>query len=213
MLDFAPIRTNGFLSGDGEVFSVCRNCHLSTVFVMSPRTIDLPHAFSEKYTYSEGVVNEHLTLKGFISLKDLAAAKPPEHLPGDIARAFNEGSTCFSVNCFNAAVAMYRLCLDLATKSLLPQEDTPGLSEHGRRNLSPRLKWLFENKRLDHTLEDLSHCIKDNGNDGAHDGTVTDKDAQDVQDFTFELLDRLYTRPKRIELAKSRRDERHKTPK
>jgi len=212
MLSFAPIRRprSGF---DGEVFSVCRNCHQSTVFIMSPRTIDLEDAFSDRYSYSTSVVNEHFDLRGFIGLKDLVAARPPEHLPGDIASAFIEGATCLSVKCYNASVAMYRLCLDLATKALLPVGEVDGLNDHTRRNLGPRLKWLFDSKRLDSAFKELSHCIKDNGNDGAHDGTVGEKDALDVQDFTCALLEALYTQPKRIELAKKRREDRHATSK
>ena len=75
MLSFAPIK-NSVSGCRGEVFSVCRNCHQSTVFIMSPRTIDLPTAFSDRYTYSESVVNEHLDLHGFIGLKDLVENPP-----------------------------------------------------------------------------------------------------------------------------------------
>ena len=211
LMTFVYLR--GSEPGAGEVFSVCRACHRSTVFIIAPRNISLEGAFSDRYEFNKAVLNEHLTLIGRVSLIDMITTAPPEHIPEDINKAFLEGSACLSAECPNASVAMYRLCLDLATKSLLPQGDVPGLSEHVRRNLSPRLKWLFENKRLDDALEDLSHCIKDNGNDGAHDGTVGDKDAQDVQEFTFELLEKLYTQPKKIELARERRNDRHKTPK
>jgi hypothetical protein len=52
--------------------------------------------------------------------------------------------------------------------------------------------------------------LKDDGNDGAHAGTLTKADAVDLLDFTFELLERLYTERKRLELAAVRREERRK---
>ena len=39
---------------------------------------------------------------------------------------------------------------------------------------------------------------------------ATLEDAEDILDFTFELLERLYTEPHRLELASARRAERRK---
>ena len=86
------------------------------------------------------------------------------------------------------------------------EEDGPNLSE--RRYLGSRLSWLFDNGKLPADLRRLSACIKDDGNDGAHDGTLTKEDAEDQLDFTYIFLERVYTEPKRIELAEKRRKER-----
>jgi hypothetical protein len=51
-------------------------------------------------------------------------------------------------------------------------------------------------------------CIKEDGNDGAHEGTLKKEDAEDILDFTVALLSRLYTEPERLRLAKLRRDKR-----
>jgi hypothetical protein len=42
------------------------------------------------------------------------------HLPANIENAFSEGAGCLSIECFNAAATMFRLCVDLATRPLLP---------------------------------------------------------------------------------------------
>ncbi|MFY4842858.1 hypothetical protein ACOTWI_11115, partial [Aliarcobacter butzleri] len=60
------------------------------------------------------------------------------------------------------------------------------------------------------SLEDLTNCIKDDGNDGAHEGILNKEDLEDLYEFTFILLERLYTEPKKIEMAKERRLNRHK---
>ncbi|CAG9238659.1 hypothetical protein BGLA2_860017 [Burkholderia gladioli] len=103
---------------------------------------------------------------------------------------------------------MFRLCLDFATKALMP-DDTPGLNAQGRRSLGLRMNWMFENNILPAALQDLAQCVKDDGNDGAHDGTLSAVDAEDLQEFTFELLERLYTEQKRLQIAKDRRAARH----
>ena len=113
-----------------------------------------------------------------------------------------------AVNCFNAAGTMYRLCLDLATRDLLPVENADGLNSKIRFSLGLRLQWLFNNGKLPSGLQDLSSCVKEDGNDGAHEGTLTKPDADDLQDFTIALLERIYTEPRRIEAAKERRDAR-----
>ena len=116
-----------------------------------------------------------------------------------------------AVKCFNAAATMFRLCIDLATRARLPAADENGLTPHIRRTLGLRLKWLFDHGRLDVGLQELSACIKEDGNDGAHQGTLGEKDAEDIQDFTTALLERLFTEPQRLILAKQRRDDR-RTP-
>ena len=48
---------------------------------------------------------------------------------------------------------------------------------------------------LPEPLRDLSLVVKDEGNAGAHDGTLDAADADDLIDFTERLLTRLYTEP------------------
>jgi hypothetical protein len=155
-----------------------------------------------------GAAGHLVEVRDFVSLKDAAPAKPPEHLPAGIQAAFNEGARCQSVKCFNAAGAMYRLCVDFATKARLPETDRDGLNSKIRRSLGLRLQWLFAQGLLPEALRELSACIKEDGNDGAHAGTLTEAEAEDLLDFTVALLERLYTEPERLRLAQARRDAR-----
>jgi len=107
------------------------------------------------------------TLLGFVSLKDEAGVSPPEHLPDDISLAFREGATCCVVKCWNAAAgAMFRLCIDLATKARLPPVGETDIKGHERGKLALRLRWMFANGVLPKDLEGLSQCIREDGNDG-----------------------------------------------
>jgi hypothetical protein len=192
-----------------EAFCVCRHCFRSTVFVLSDKTIDTSKLVERAgLPKIEASVNGLVEIEGIVSLKDRTAKTPPEHLPENIEAAFREGAVCMSVNCHNAAGTMFRLCLDLATRTMLPEGEPNGLNSKVRRDLGLRLPWLFKNGMLPKGLEELSSCVKDDGNDGAHQGTLGEEDAADILDFTYELLERLYTEPRRIELAKERKDAR-----
>jgi Domain of unknown function (DUF4145) len=129
-------------------------------------------------------------------------------VPDNIARVFREGATCLSVECWNAAGTMFRVCIDLATRSMLPEGDVAGLNNKVRRDLGLRLPWLFDNGKLPADLRDLSTAVREDGNDGAHEGTLIKQDAEDLLDFTRALLERIYTEPTRLALAKERREKR-----
>ena len=118
-----------------------------------------------------------------------------------------------AVCCYNASAAMFRLCIDLATKPLL-LDGSEGAqpNEKTKRDLGLRLQWLFANGRLPEPLRDLAACIREDANDGAHVGNLSAEDAADVADFTFIMLERLFTEPERVRQAAKRRVER-RTPK
>ena len=93
-------------------------------------------------------LNRYVNIERYISLKDSSSFEPPEHIPKQIKDAFTEGATCFAVGCPNAAATMFRLCVDIATRSLLPKEDIEGIDRKTRRDLGLRLPWLFRSGRL-----------------------------------------------------------------
>jgi hypothetical protein len=163
-----------------EVFCICRRCKKSTIFVLSQ------HNYKERDKVSKGLldlkvaVNNYFQVEGIISVKDYVSTKPPEFIPSNIEAVFKEGIACMSINCFNAAGTMFRLCIDLSTKGMLPKEEVEGLNQKIRRNLGLRLPWLFDNSILPESLRELSSCIKDDGNDGAHEGTLKKEDAEDM---------------------------------
>jgi len=192
-----------------EVFCICRACSKSTVFVLDTREGGageklLDVADLTKVTDS---LNRYCTATAYISLKDGRVEDPPEHLPADIHAAFVEGATCMSVECFNAAATMFRLCLDFATRAALPA-DASGVNKQIRFSLGHRLQYLFDNGYLPEALRDLSSCVKEDGNDGAHEGSLQKPDAEDLHDFTVALLERLYTEPAKLAIAKERREAR-----
>lgn len=192
-----------------EAFCICRLCLRATVFVLSESVGgDYEYVHKTGLLKIDKALNAYIDIEGFISLKDTATVAPPEHVPENVEAAFQEGSTCLGVGCNNAAAAMFRLCIDIVTKGMLPEENVFGLNSRIRRNLGLRLPWLFDNGNLPESLRELSTCVREDGNDGAHVGTITKTDADDLLDFTTVLLERIYTEPERLRLANARRDSR-----
>jgi hypothetical protein len=193
-----------------EAFGICRHCSRSTTFVLEENA---QHHDIELFKRTSplkitGALNGYFSVRGFISLKDRHITAPPNYVPDSIGNVFREGATSLTVECWNAAGAMFRTCVDLATRPLLPAEETAGLNNRTRRDLGLRLPWLFDNGRLPADLRDISACIREDGNDGVHQGTLTNADAEDLLDFTVAILERLFTEPRRLEIAKERRKER-----
>lgn len=191
-----------------EVFCICRRCKRATIFVLRQNNLQ-----DEKYVKGgllnlREAVNNFMRIEGYVSLKDFITTHPPEYIPANIEFVFKEGASCLSIGCFNAAGTMFRLCIDLATKNMLPVEDIEGLNYKTKRELGLRLPWLFDNSILPGSLRELSSCVKDDGNDGAHEGTLNKEEAEDLLDFTYAILERIYTEPKRVQIAKERREAR-----
>jgi len=177
---------------------------------------DLSRKFSNdpdylmKYTAS---LNAFFKVERAVGLGDLSSIEPPEHLPPEIEAVFREGAKCLAIGCPNAAATMFRLCLDLASMPLLPNAQDAAVAQPNafqRRNLGPRLAWLFDQGVLPPDLKGLATSVKDEGNDGAHAGTLKMADAEDLLDFAVAFLERHFTEPKRIELAEARRKARRK---
>lgn len=194
-----------------EAFCFCRHCKRTTIFILRDITLDSFESITNNgglHAFKNQSVNNLVEIVSFIGIKDNSIIEPPEYVPDKISSIFKEGTACFSIGCYNASGTMLRLVVDLITKYLLPENNENGLSDHIRRTLGLRLKWLFQNNLLPEMLKELSICIKEDGNDGAHEGSLNKEDVEDLLDFTKILLERIYTEPERIRLANERRIER-----
>ncbi|HGM5118010.1 TPA: DUF4145 domain-containing protein [Stenotrophomonas maltophilia] len=193
-----------------EVFAVCRSCKKGSILVVQTNNYDSAMRLQSigGLAKAGGVLNHFVDVAGVINIADVASIAPPDHLPPPIEAAFAEGASCLAIGCVNAAAAMFRLCVDLATSDLVPSEDQGGPNHRTARELGLRLPWLFKNGKLPEDLHDLSVCIKDDGNDGVHRGSLSTAEAEDLLDFTTELLRRRYTEKERIRLARERKEAR-----
>lgn len=193
-----------------EAFCVCKHCNKSTIFYLHDTDIAKTGVINMMGIYNLPLsANNYVVIEGYVSQKDMNKTPPPKHLPENINRVFNEAAACLSINCYNASCAMFRTCLDLATKELIPQKGTVHYNEKkSKKMLGGRIEWLIDIEILDKGLKDLAECITYDGNDGAHDFTLGKDEAEDLLDFTTQVLEQLYTTPQKLKIAKERREER-----
>lgn len=194
-----------------EIFSICRHCNNGTIFVVMLDNYAVLEAILRKEYWNNKNINDDFKIKTYISIKDFSSLSPPEDLPDKVKKAFVEGADCLSIQAYNAAAAMFRLSIDLATKDYLPTDESEGCpTRRQRRELAARLDWLFESHKIPADLRDLAACVREDGNDGVHDGSLDQHEAEDLADFAGALLTRIYTEPARIEHARQRREARRK---
>lgn len=208
-----------------EIFSNCRGCFKPTTFVIEQTlasrdkelTRETSHRISEDVTQimkTEISLENIFEVTRYVSLRDNAIIQPPQHLDKFLEAIFAEGSACYAIGCYNAAATMFRLCLDIVSSTYLPSpdENTEQPNAHQRRNLAPRLDWLFNNLKLPAELKELAKAVREDGNDGAHAGNLCKHDVDDIIDFTTAFLERLITEPAKIRLAQERRAARRASP-
>lgn len=199
-------------AGVFEAFCVCRRCRRGTIFVLAQREREVFDRRERSISKLAGSVHQHFSIRRYVSVADQSTISPPEHLPDNIRAVFDEAARCYSAKCWNASGTMFRLTIDLATSPLLPVEERDGLNSRTRRDLGLRLPWLFDNRLLPDDLRDLSACIREDGNDAAHRGTLTQAESEDLLDFSVTLLERIFTTPARVRLAAERRVARRANP-
>jgi hypothetical protein len=145
--------------------------------------------------------------------KPRATALPaPEYTPPELKLIFDEGAQCLAIGAWNASSAMFRKIVDQISKDKMNAAPNPPPDNRTRFNLKPRLKWLFDNNLLPKEVESLADSIREDANDGVHNVPLGEADALDVQDFTVELLETLYTLPGRLREAEARRAQRRTAP-
>ncbi|MEA5507367.1 DUF4145 domain-containing protein [Halotia wernerae UHCC 0503] len=117
-------------------------------------------------------------------------------IPISIKNAFDEALRCFENGIFTACVIMCRKTIEGICK------------EHNveNKNLKAQLIVMKEQGLIDQNLFDWADMLRLYGNDAAHDLDVTfcSEDAQDVIDFTYVIIEYVFTYRKKFELLRER---------
>lgn len=120
------------------------------------------------------------------------ASSAPPHTPKPVAGRFVQGENAYQRGDWNAAVAMYRSTLDIATKGMagVPPD----------QQFFPRLKWLAANQRITPEMEIWGHRVRLEGNDALHDPEeFTEEDATPLQLFTEMFLRYVFELPGEVQ--------------
>ena len=100
----------------------------------------------------------------------------PDHVPENVTKFYEQGMQNLQHKQWDAAGAMFRKSLDVATKKLAPESRS--------ETLFKRINKMVEAGQLTRAMGDWSHEIRLEGNDAVHDEEPeTDSDAFVTQRF------------------------------
>lgn len=183
-----------------SALAFCAKCDMPVVVKARLREVPNVH-FSGWTLYGEdGDLREiaHLELEGIWPA--LPAIDAPQHLPEKVARAYIEAATARRVQLWNAACSSYRRCLELTLKQFAPDVTAPTLVK--------RIDKLAGDHRITPDLKDWAHELRLDGNEAVHgDEEATEEITDQMHHLTYFLLTYLYTLPKQVEEARTRRQE------
>lgn len=117
-----------------------------------------------------------------------ASSSAPPHTPPAVAKRFMEGEDAYTRHSWNAAVAMYRSALDIATKAMdgVPKGKT----------FYNRLIWLHENHRITPEMKSWADHVRVEGNEALHDPEdFLEGDAKPLRLFTEMFLRYVFELP------------------
>ncbi|MDA5631099.1 MULTISPECIES: DUF4145 domain-containing protein [Agrobacterium] len=127
-----------------------------------------------------------------------------EYIPERIASLFREANECRQMTWYEAAGAMYRKTLDVASKHIYTHDERLAKKQPAQA-LRPRIKALGEMGILEKDIVELADVAALDGNDATHEVDPYTKDeAEALEDLTLDLLDRLFVRPAKIAAVKAK---------
>ncbi|MBB4580384.1 hypothetical protein GGE45_002714 [Rhizobium aethiopicum] len=181
-----------------EVAGACSACSQASIYVYNMRSTGQPPANVSGNLESSGVLDPDAIRIA------TTAIELSEHIPGRVAGLFKEANECRQMTWYEAAGAMYRKTLDVATKHIYVHD--PRLSgREPAQALRVRIKSLGEMKILDEDIVELADVAALDGNDATHDvDPYTREEAEALEDLTSDLLDRLFVRPAKIAAVKAK---------
>lgn len=120
----------------------------------------------------------------------------PENVPSNIAGFYDQGVENLEAGRWDAAGAMFRKTLDVATKRLR--------SDLASKNLYDRIEAMVTSGDLTSAMGQWSHSIRLDGNSAIHDDEPeTPDDARATQRFTEALLTYGFTLPAMVEAKRA----------
>lgn len=125
-------------------------------------------------------------------------SRAPENAPSNVASFYEQGLENIKNKRWDAAGAMFRKSLDVATKILSP--------EHRSATLFSRINKMVEAGTLTSAMGDWSHEVRLDGNDAVHDDEPeTEADARAAHKFAEAVLTYAFTLPALVNANRAKR--------
>lgn len=176
-----------------NVLGVCGICNGGLV-LKSWDTSGSPHASLTQYT--QDYPGQRYAI---IDSWPNYSAQTPDHTPENVARFYEQGMDNLQHARWDAAGAMFRKSLDVATKILAPQMR--------QETLYARIGKMVEDGQLTPSMGDWSHEIRLEGNGAVHDDEPeTEQDARAAHKFAEALLTYSFTLPQMVNDNREKRE-------
>lgn len=180
-----------------EVAARCSVCSLISIY-----RVDVRGTGNKPSTYSDKLPDQRI---GRTAVRIATTAMElSEYIPERIAGLFREANECRQMTWYEAAGAMYRKTLDVATKHIYTH-DVRLEEKKPAQALRVRIKSLGEMKILDEDIVELADVAALDGNDATHDvDPYSKEEAEALEDLTLDLLERLFVRPAKVAAVKAK---------
>ncbi|MCY1531470.1 hypothetical protein D9M68_666970 [compost metagenome] len=180
-----------------EVAGACAACSKVSVY-----SLRMKSSGTSPSNYP-GVIPDDLIAQDAVRIAT-TAMQLSEYVPERIAGLFREANECRQMGWYDAAGAMFRKTLDVATKHIYAH-DARLVDKEPAQALRVRIKSLGEMKILESDIVELADVAALDGNDATHDvDPYTKGEAEALEDLTLDLLDRLFVRPAKIAAVKAK---------
>lgn len=124
----------------------------------------------------------------------------PAHLSASTERCYRQGQNAADREEYDSAGAMFRKCIDIATREL--DNSTSG------KKLAARIEALWQSGKLTESLRDWAHEVRLDGNDAAHDDDpLSREEIEQLASFTDLFLRYTFTLPAQVKARKTDRAE------
>ncbi|MBB6414243.1 DUF4145 domain-containing protein [Mesorhizobium sangaii] len=188
----------GFVQYDGlnsEIFMVCQSCIRGSIYHGQPQSnpVEERGALDAQRSYHHDPI-----------IVEFAAPTISTSVPDRVADLFREAAISRRAHRYEAAGAIFRKTIDVASKHLYATDER--LKDRKPADaLRSRLKALGELKILDEEIVELADVAALDGNDAVHDvDPYTAAEAEALEDLTADLLDRLFVRPAKLAAVKAK---------
>ncbi|CAN7455039.1 DUF4145 domain-containing protein [Mesorhizobium caraganae] len=179
-----------------EVFAACEACQKGSIYNGHPDYNPVT-AEGNLESYTKHYDDNPLTVHPV----PLAVS---ETIPARVRDLFIEATMARRLRLNEAAGAMFRKTIDVATKYMF-SHDARLANRNPADALRPRIKALGELKILEDDIVEQADVVVLDGNDAAHDvDPYTAEEAEVLEELTNDLLERLFVRPARVAAVKAK---------
>ena len=184
----------GMGSDHRNIFAICGICDLG--LLIHSRDLHLQHHADLMQKQHEFPGTRFLIVREW----PRRALIVPADVPTGIGGFYIQGLENLAANRWDAAGAMFRKSLDVATKIVDPSSKSMILFK--------RIEKLYEDGSITAAMRDWSHEIRIDGNEAVHDeDPETREDAEASQKFTEAFLTYMFTLPSMVTANRAKRAE------